>query len=107
MLSESKPTWGKTYEHSAHKLAYARLAALAWRRRTLTFLWQKASARGKLRRLSSAVLLRHVAGQVDKAVRVAPLVVIPTDELHEVVAQRDACTYIKDGGGCATDEVPM
>eukprot|EP00421_Protoceratium_reticulatum_P021022 CAMPEP_0168392328 /NCGR_PEP_ID=MMETSP0228-20121227/18441_1 /TAXON_ID=133427 /ORGANISM="Protoceratium reticulatum, Strain CCCM 535 (=CCMP 1889)" /LENGTH=45 /DNA_ID= /DNA_START= /DNA_END= /DNA_ORIENTATION= len=36
-------------------------------------------------RPSSAVLRGHVDAEVDQAVRVSPLVVVPGDELHEGV----------------------
>mmetsp|Transcript_52343 Transcript_52343/g.114493 ORF Transcript_52343/g.114493 Transcript_52343/m.114493 type:complete len:401 (-) Transcript_52343:57-1259(-) len=57
------------------------------------------------KRHSSAVNLLHVDGEVDEAVGVAPLVVVPAHKLHEGVVERDAGTHIEDGGGLAGREV--
>lgn len=43
-----------------------------------------------------AVLLRRVREQVAHALRVAPLVVVPRDELHKVLVQRDARVRVED-----------
>mmetsp|Transcript_60460 Transcript_60460/g.171258 ORF Transcript_60460/g.171258 Transcript_60460/m.171258 type:complete len:473 (-) Transcript_60460:56-1474(-) len=42
--------------------------------------------------------LRHVLDQVHHAARVAPLVVVPRDELHEGRVQHDACLGIEGAG---------
>lgn len=47
----------------------------------------------------------HVHQQISDTVAVAELVIIPGNELHEVVVQGDASTSIKDGGVGVTDEV--
>merc|ERR550525_535740 len=61
---------------------------------------------GKMAEASLSSILRgHVDGQVDQAVGVAPLVVVPRYELHKGVAQRDAGPDIKNGRGLAADKV--
>merc|ERR1719270_3170034 len=47
----------------------------------------------------------HVDRQIDQAVRVAPLVVIPGHQLHKVVVQRDASIHIEDRRGLAANEI--
>merc|ERR1719171_1986397 len=46
----------------------------------------------------NAVLGSHVGHQVDEAGRVAPLVVVPRDELDEGGRQHDARTRVEGGG---------
>ena len=41
--------------------------------------------------------LGHLLDEVDDAVGVAPLVVVPRDELDEVVVERDARLGVEDG----------
>ena len=53
----------------------------------------------------SAVHLLHVDAQLDQSVGVAPLVVVPADQLHEVVIQRNASRHIEDGRSLAGDEI--
>jgi hypothetical protein len=52
-----------------------------------------------------AVLLGHVVGQVDHAVGVAPLVVVPGDDLDEAWGQSNTGISIEDGGEWAGGEV--
>ena len=47
----------------------------------------------------------HVDAEVDQAVRVAPLVVIPGHELDEALVQRDARLDVKDRRELGADEV--
>lgn len=49
-------------------------------------------------RLVGAVNLGHVAQEIEHTTAVAPLVVVPGDELDEVVVKADAGLGIKDGG---------
>ena len=49
--------------------------------------------------------LGHVDHQVDNAVGVAPLVVVPGDELDEPGVEHDASLGVEDGGDGAADEV--
>jgi len=53
----------------------------------------------------SAVNLRHVAEQVEHTTAVAPLVVVPADELDEVLVQADAGLGVEDGRGRVTVQV--
>merc|ERR1712129_253281 len=54
---------------------------------------------------NSAIDRLHVDGQVDHSVGVAPLVVVPSDQLHEGVVQGDASAHVEDGGRLAAHEV--
>ena len=49
--------------------------------------------------------LGHVAQQVKHTAGVAPLVVVPGDELDEVVVQADAGLGVEDGAGRVTAQV--
>ena len=61
-----------------------------------------AASAGDTRR---GVDLGHVNGQVDDALGVTPLVVVPGDKLHEVRGQRDACLSVEDGAVAVVNEV--
>src|SRR5690606_29116844 len=61
-----------------------------------------APARG---RWGSEPLLDHVSEQVDAAVRVAPLVVVPAHELEEVAVELDRRAGIVDARTRVVDEV--
>mmetsp|Transcript_88705 Transcript_88705/g.197175 ORF Transcript_88705/g.197175 Transcript_88705/m.197175 type:complete len:271 (-) Transcript_88705:130-942(-) len=50
-------------------------------------------------------MLVHVRGEIHQAVGIAPLVVVPSDELHKCVREGDASTDVEYGRGLATDEV--
>mmetsp|Transcript_75117 Transcript_75117/g.170110 ORF Transcript_75117/g.170110 Transcript_75117/m.170110 type:complete len:288 (-) Transcript_75117:559-1422(-) len=52
-----------------------------------------------------AVHLCHVGNELDETVGVAPLIVVPGDELHKVVVQGDARGLVEDGGELAGNEV--
>eukprot|EP00443_Scrippsiella_acuminata_P060151 CAMPEP_0115486672 /NCGR_PEP_ID=MMETSP0271-20121206/60553_1 /TAXON_ID=71861 /ORGANISM="Scrippsiella trochoidea, Strain CCMP3099" /LENGTH=94 /DNA_ID=CAMNT_0002914683 /DNA_START=314 /DNA_END=595 /DNA_ORIENTATION=+ len=58
-----------------------------------------------LRRPLGLVNLRHVLDQVHNAARVAPLVVVPSDQLHEGRVQHDASLGIEGAGDGACLEV--
>ena len=55
--------------------------------------------------LVGTVNLGHVAQQVEHTAGVAPLVVVPGDELDEVVVQADAGLGVEDGAGRVTAQV--
>ncbi len=40
--------------------------------------------------------LGNVLDEIDDTVRVAPLVIVPGDQLHKVVVQRDASLGVED-----------
>src|SRR6266545_8303074 len=50
-------------------------------------------------------LPNHVAQQIDTAVRVAPLVVVPANELEEATVQLDARAGVEDARVLIVDEV--
>merc|ERR1719379_3381365 len=52
-----------------------------------------------------SLLALHVHGEVDQAVGVAPLIVVPAYKLHEGVRERDASADIEDGRGLAAHKV--
>jgi len=52
-----------------------------------------------------AINLGHVAGELDQTVGVAPLVVVPGNELDESVVESDAGLHIQDGGVRFADEI--
>src|SRR5688500_2451704 len=56
-------------------------------------------------RQSSAELLRDPLRQLDDAVRVAPLVVVPRDELEEVLVELDRASRVEDRRRLVVDEV--
>ncbi|GMT15539.1 hypothetical protein PFISCL1PPCAC_6836, partial [Pristionchus fissidentatus] len=58
-----------------------------------------------LRNRRHFLLARDVVDQVNDAVRVSVLVVLPRDELDEVGVERDACISVEDGGVRVRDEV--
>merc|ERR1719422_1707039 len=47
----------------------------------------------------------HVDRQIDQAIRIAPLVVIPGHQLHKVVVQRNASAHIEDRRGLAANKI--
>ena len=49
--------------------------------------------------------LVHVEDEVDELVGITPLVIVPGDELYEMIVQHDACARIEDGGACVGVEV--
>ena len=51
------------------------------------------------------VHLGHVRNQLDDTARVAPLAVVPRDELDEVGVQGDTSSGVEDGGVRVTHEV--
>ena len=51
----------------------------------------------KVQMIRLTVLALHVDGQVDQAVGVAPLVVIPRDKLDEVIVEGDTSFDVEDG----------
>ena len=53
----------------------------------------------------SLILLGNKDKQVTNTARVAPLVVVPSDELDEVVVERDSGLGIEDGRVGVTDEI--
>ena len=55
--------------------------------------------------VASPVDASHVEDQVDHLAAVAPLVVVPADQLHEGIGQRDAGLGVEDGGAGFADEV--
>ena len=55
--------------------------------------------------LDRAVLLRRVDEEIADTARVAPLVVVPSDELDEVLVERNASLGIEDRGGRVAGEV--
>lgn len=55
--------------------------------------------------LVGTVDLGHVAEQVKHTAGVAPLVVVPGDELDEVVVEADAGLGVEDGAGRVTAQV--
>ena len=54
---------------------------------------------------ASAVHLGHVSDQIKHLVRVADLVVVPRNHLHELIGQVDAGVSVEDRGQCAAEEV--
>mmetsp|Transcript_56009 Transcript_56009/g.77650 ORF Transcript_56009/g.77650 Transcript_56009/m.77650 type:complete len:92 (-) Transcript_56009:290-565(-) len=59
----------------------------------------------KAERNSSLHLLGAVDGKIDQTVTVSPFVVIPGDDLVEVVVKCDACLGINDRGALVVDEI--
>mmetsp|Transcript_30212 Transcript_30212/g.78315 ORF Transcript_30212/g.78315 Transcript_30212/m.78315 type:complete len:272 (+) Transcript_30212:870-1685(+) len=53
----------------------------------------------------STCVLRHLLDEVKHTVRVAPLVVVPRDELDKVLVECNARLDVKDGGVRVSDEV--
>jgi len=51
----------------------------------------------RLIRLVSTIDLSHVAEEIEDTARVAPLVVIPGDQLDEVLVQADTGLGVEDG----------
>ncbi len=47
--------------------------------------------------LQVTVNLGHVKNKVDQSARVAPLVIVPRNELHKVVVQGDTSSDINNG----------
>merc|ERR1712007_127775 len=64
-----------------------------------------AQRRASTRHQAPLVLALHEHSEVDQAVGVAPLVVVPTYKLHKGVRERDASANIEDGRGLATHKV--
>merc|ERR1712146_505570 len=54
---------------------------------------------------ASCIFAGHVNSKVHQTVGIAPLVVVPGHQLHERVVERNACTYIENGGKLAAHEV--
>ena len=52
-----------------------------------------------------AILLGHIDQEIADAPRVAPLVVVPGNQLDEVLVQRDTSLSIEDGGSRVADEI--
>ena len=50
-------------------------------------------------------MLAHVVSELNKSVGVAPLVVVPGDDLHEAGVKLDTSTGVEDGGTGVGDEV--
>ena len=44
-----------------------------------------------------AIDLGHVLDEIDHTVGVTPLVIVPRDELHEVIVQSDTGLLVEDG----------
>ena len=57
------------------------------------------------KRLVSTVDLGDVREEVEHTAGVAPLVVVPGDELDEVVVEGDTSLGVEDGGGLVAVEV--
>jgi hypothetical protein len=55
--------------------------------------------------LGPGIDLGNVADEVDHTAGVAPLVVVPRDQLDEVVVERDTGLGIKDGGVSVASQV--
>jgi len=55
--------------------------------------------------LACQVLLRHVRNQVHDSARVAPLVVVPSNELDELSTEGNTGLSIEDAGVVITDKV--
>ena len=51
------------------------------------------------------VHFRHMADEIQQLVAVTPLVVIPGDELHEVLIQRNTRCLVKNAGAGIADQV--
>merc|ERR1719422_1314078 len=47
----------------------------------------------------------HVDRQIDQAIRIAPLVVIPGHQLHKVIIQSNASVHIEDRRGLAANKI--
>ena len=54
---------------------------------------------------SRAVLLGNVDQEVTDTPRVAPLVVVPGDQLHKVLVQLNTGLCVKDGGSRVANEI--
>ena len=54
---------------------------------------------------SSFIFLGNVADKIAYTTRVTPFVIVPSDELHEVLVQLDSSIGIKDGRSSVTDEI--
>ena len=52
-----------------------------------------------------AIDLGHVLDEIDHTVGVTPLVIVPRDELHEVIVQSDTGLLVEDGGAGIAQEV--
>merc|ERR1740123_1155764 len=54
---------------------------------------------------SIPIHLVHVNGKINQAVGITPFVVVPCDQLDEIVVQSDACTNIENRGCLACHEI--
>lgn len=52
-----------------------------------------------------AIDLGHVECQINQSVGISPLIIVPRDQLGEVVVQRDTSINIQDGGSAIMDEI--
>merc|ERR1711972_543607 len=64
-----------------------------------------AQRRASTKHQALLVFAGHVHSQVDQAVGVAPLIVVPAHKLHEGVCECDASADIEDGRGLAAHKV--
>jgi hypothetical protein len=55
--------------------------------------------------LSATVDLGHVDEEIEDTAGVAPLIVIPRYELHEVVVEGDTCLGVEDGAMWVTIQI--
>src|SRR5690554_6729502 len=67
--------------------------------------WTRGPGSAAPDRLQQTVLFRHVLDQIEHAVAVAPLVVVPAHQLEEVGVQLNACLGIVDARERTGDEI--
>ena len=72
---------------------------------TLQILIKTPSIRAEAHSLSGAVLFGNVDQEVADTPRVAPLVIVPGDQLDKVLVQLNAGLGIEDGGRRVADEI--
>jgi len=59
----------------------------------------------RLEKLLLCVNRSHVSDEHEQLVGITPLIVIPGNELNELIGKHDACLGVEDGGACIVDEV--